>query len=79
MKDRINPDDLPPRQRASLKGLLGISILIVGLTAYAILCVELAVRILPDNLWIELIYYAFTGIIWIFPAMALIRWSAKGR
>lgn len=73
----IDPKDLPPRERASVRGLIGIIILIVALIIYAILAVELALIILPDNLFIELIYYVVTGIIWIFPAMALLRWSAK--
>lgn len=75
----MEPGDLPERQRASLRGLFGIVVLIVGLTLYAVICVEIGVRILPDSLWAELLYYVTTGIIWIFPAMALIRWSAKDR
>lgn len=79
MSDPASPEDPAPRERASLRGLFGIAVLIVGLTLYAVLCVEVAILVLPDNLWIELIYYAFTGIVWIFPAMVLIRWSAKDR
>jgi len=34
----------------------------------------LAVNYLPDSRWAELIYYPLAGILWIFPAMKIIKW-----
>jgi hypothetical protein len=49
-------------------------LLIVLLGVYALLVMSLAVRVLPDQTLVEIVYYLVTGTIWIYPAAKLTRW-----
>ncbi len=44
---------------------------------YIILVLRLSDAIFPLHAALEMIYYAVTGIVWIFPAMWFIRWWYK--
>ncbi len=44
------------------------------LAVYCGICVFIAVQFLPDSKLAELIFYAVAGVIWIFPAMKIVRW-----
>ena len=57
---------------ASTLRLLGMIVLILGLAAYCLLVVALAVTILPINGFVDFIFYLVAGILWIFPARWLI-------
>jgi hypothetical protein len=57
-----------------LRVLAGTLILIVGLAAYALAAMSLAVRVLPDNLIVETLFYAVVGVAWVLPAAKLTRW-----
>jgi len=50
--------------------LLGLFILMI----YILLVARLGDAIFPMHIALEIIYYAVTGIGWIFPAMWFIRW-----
>jgi hypothetical protein len=60
-----------------LRILLGSLLLIVGLVLYALAVVVVAMRLLPDEVALELAFYALAGIIWIFPAARLTRWMQQ--
>jgi len=57
-----------------LRVLVGTLILVFGLAAYALAAMSLAVRVLPDNLIIETLFYAVAGVAWVLPAAKLTRW-----
>ena len=49
--------------------------LLAYLTLYALLAASLGVWLAPLlPTWAELIYYAITGIVWVFPLRSLFRW-----
>lgn len=54
--------------------IIGICLLLVLLAFYSAGAMMLAVNFLPDSRWAELAYYPLAGILWIFPAMKIIRW-----
>jgi len=47
---------------------------LIVLMIYILVVLGIGNAILPHNILITLLYYAVTGIIWIFPAMWFIRW-----
>ena len=53
--------------------------LVVGLVVYALVVARVAGWVLPPYNWFaHLVYYAVLGVVWIWPAARLIRWSARG-
>jgi hypothetical protein len=63
--------DMPAR----FKRLIGTLIILVFVLFYALtasLAGDVIVRHQP--LWLQLIYFAIAGLLWIFPVGALIRW-----
>jgi uncharacterized RDD family membrane protein YckC len=57
--------------------LAGTLILVFGLAAYALAVMSLAVRVLPDSLILETLFYAIAGIAWVLPAAKLTRWMQQ--
>jgi uncharacterized protein YacL len=57
-----------------LRILFGTLGLILGLAIYALLVMRLAIAMLPENRFVEAIFYLVTGIVWIFPAAKLTKW-----
>ncbi|MEH6527636.1 MAG: DUF2842 domain-containing protein [Sneathiella sp.] len=53
---------------------VGMAILIFLLVIYCLACMLIAVQFLPDSKIAELIYYPIVGVIWIFPAMKIVKW-----
>jgi hypothetical protein len=52
--------------------------LLTYLAIYALLAASLGVWLAPFlPTWAELIYYAITGIVWIFPLRPLFRWMNR--
>ncbi|WP_169567166.1 DUF2842 domain-containing protein [Sneathiella limimaris] len=60
------------------KKLLGLFLFLVFITVYVFAVMLLAVHVLPDNRWVELIFYPIAGIVWIFPAKSLVRLMLPG-
>ncbi|MEH6404879.1 MAG: DUF2842 domain-containing protein [Sneathiella sp.] len=54
--------------------IAGLCILLALLLFYSAGAMMLAVNYLPDSRWAELAYYPFAGVLWIFPAMKIIKW-----
>lgn len=67
----------PPRLPIRARKALGSVILLIGLIAYALAAVWVAVTLLPDHWAVELIYYPVAGIAWAFPARYLITWMQR--
>lgn len=58
----------------NIRKITGLAILLVLLLVYTVLCMQVAVHYLPDSKIAELIYYPIVGVIWIFPAMKIVKW-----
>lgn len=64
---------MPPRTRK----FIGALALLFGLLVYIILAVAIGIRV-PRTPLAELPYYILAGILWIFPAIRIIAWMARG-
>ncbi len=60
-----------------LKKLIGTVLLIVLVVVYALVAVTIASAKLGESgPVVHLAYFFFTGLLWVLPAMAIIRWMA---
>ncbi|MCP8895620.1 DUF2842 domain-containing protein [Shinella daejeonensis] len=67
---------MPPR----LRKLIGTVLIIVLVIVYALVATTVASATLGQSpWWIHLLYFTFTGLLWILPAMAIIKWMEKPR
>lgn len=63
---------------ASAKKLIGTILMLVWLVIYAFLATGVGVRVLPGAAWyIELLYYALAGTLWIIPVGLLLPWMYR--
>ncbi|MFK4823821.1 DUF2842 domain-containing protein [Paenochrobactrum sp. BZR 588] len=61
-----------------LKKLIGTFLLVSLVIIYALLATIIAVAHLGDaSVWVHLLYFAITGLLWIVPAMGIIWWMAQ--
>jgi hypothetical protein len=61
-----------------LKKLIGTVLLIVLVLVYALFATAVATATLAEaSGWIHLAYFLFTGVLWVVPAMFLIKWMEK--
>ncbi|MGU3576760.1 DUF2842 domain-containing protein [Brucellaceae bacterium C25G] len=61
-----------------LKKLIGTFLLVSLVIIYALLATIIAVAHLGESsVWVHLLYFATTGLLWILPAMAIIWWMAQ--
>lgn len=66
---------MPPR----LRKLIGTVLIIILVVVYALVATTIASATLGDKpWWIHLLYFFFTGLLWILPAMLVIKWM-EGR
>lgn len=55
-------------------------LLVLLVIIYAIVAMIVAVRTLGDAPgWVHFLYFLLSGIIWVLPAMAIIKWMAGPR
>ncbi|MEP3247803.1 MAG: DUF2842 domain-containing protein [Sneathiella sp.] len=54
--------------------LAGLCLLLTLLVLYSFGAMLVAIHFLPESRWAEFVYYPLVGVIWIFPAMKIIRW-----
>lgn len=60
-----------------LRKFIGTVLLIVLVLAYAVLATTFASLLLWSSpWWVHFLYFLLTGLIWILPAMLLIKWMA---
>ena len=68
-----------PRLRARRPNgrvLVASVVLILGIAVYAVLAVTLG-EALPDHKLIEAVYIAAAGLVWVWPAVWLVRWASR--
>ena len=64
---------MPPR----LRKLIGTVLIIILVLFYALIATTVAAATLGASPWyIHLLYFAATGLLWILPAMLIIKWMA---
>jgi L-asparagine transporter-like permease len=63
---------MPP----SLRRLLGAFGVVVFLFLYILAVLNLRM-LLPDNMFIDIIYYLIFGILWVWPALIITKWSHR--
>lgn len=63
---------MPP----SLRRLVGALGVLIFLFLYIIAVLNLRM-LLPDNLWLDLIYYIIFGILWVWPALFITKWGHR--
>ena len=72
---------MPPR----LRSFIGTILIIILVLVYALLATTVATLTLATSpWWVHFLYFLFSGLLWILPAMLIIRWMAgpnpnKGR
>lgn len=54
--------------------IIGLCALLILLAVYSLGAMLVAVHYLPESRWAELAYYPLAGVLWIFPAMKIVRW-----
>ena len=60
-----------------LKKLIGTALLVLLVIVYAVIATIVAVAQLAESgPLVHLAYFFFSGILWVLPAMALIKWMA---
>lgn len=65
---------MPPR----LRKLIGTILIIILVIVYALTATTFATLLLGQSpWWVHLLYFFFTGLLWILPAMLIIRWMEK--
>ncbi|MET4688132.1 RsiW-degrading membrane proteinase PrsW (M82 family) [Sinorhizobium fredii] len=61
-----------------LRKLIGTVLIIILVTVYALAAVTFASLLLGTSpWWVHLLYFLFTGLLWILPAMLIIKWMEK--
>ncbi|MFY8105569.1 MAG: DUF2842 domain-containing protein [Elstera sp.] len=63
---------MPP----SLRRLVGALGVLIFLLLYIVAVLNLRM-LLPENLFIDLIYYLIFGILWVWPALIITKWSHR--
>lgn len=58
----------------NIRKLSGLAFLLIMLLIYSLACMYIAVNFLPESKLAELVFYPVVGIIWIFPAMKIVKW-----
>lgn len=66
------------QQRPSPRSIIGMLGMIFGLGAYAFGAAAIGDMISHWHLAIISIYYLIAGVVWIYPAIKILRWMAAG-
>lgn len=67
---------MPPR----LRKLIGTVLIIVLVLVYALVATTVAAATLGASPWyVHFLYFLLSGLLWILPAMAIIRWMEGPR
>ncbi len=60
-----------------LRKFIGTILIVVLVLAYAVLANTIAVATLGNApWWAQLLYFLLTGLLWVLPAMVIIKWMA---
>lgn len=66
------------KETPNSRNLIGTFALLFGLAIYALVIAELSVRIGTLPFIVEAVFYVIAGLIWLWPARALVRWMLAG-
>lgn len=67
---------MPPR----LRSFIGTILIIILVLLYALVATTIASLMLAQSpWWVHLLYFLFSGLLWILPAMLIIKWMAGPR
>lgn len=67
---------MPPR----LRSFIGTILIIILVIVYALLATTIATLTLATSpWWVHLLYFLLSGLLWILPAMLIIKWMAGPR
>ncbi len=62
----------------SLRKLVGAVLLVLLAVLYALVATAIATARLADAPgWVHLLYFLFTGVLWVLPAMWLVSWMIR--
>lgn len=65
---------MPPR----LKRFIGMLVLVTLVILYALVATTVATYRLAESPWyVHLAFFAFSGLLWVLPAMAVISWMER--
>lgn len=63
-----------------LRSFIGTILIILLVLVYAIVAVAVASALLVETpVWVNLLYFFVSGLVWILPAMIIIKWMAGPR
>lgn len=57
-----------------MRKLAGLMLLLLLVVVYSFGAMLIAVHLLPESRVAEFVYYPVVGILWIFPAMKIVKW-----
>lgn len=61
-----------------LRKLIGTFLLVLLVVVYALVATTVATyRLAESPWWVHLLYFFLSGLLWVIPAMWIIRWMAK--
>lgn len=61
-----------------LRKLIGMIAIVVLVILYALLATTFASALLGESAWyVHLLYFFLTGLLWILPAMGIIKWMER--
>ena len=64
--------------RQTYRKIIGAFLILILMALYALLATTFAAANLAQaSAWVHLLYFLVTGILWILPAMVLIKWMLK--
>lgn len=62
----------------NIKKLIGTVVLLLLVVFYALIATAIASANLAESpWWVHMLYFLFTGILWVVPAMFIIRWMIR--
>ena len=62
----------------TLKKMIGMIALVALVVVYALVATAIATANLAESpWWVHMLYFFFTGILWVVPAMFIIRWMIR--
>ena len=69
-----------PLMPVRIKKLIGTVIIVALVVLYALVATTVATYRLAESAWyVHLLYFLFTGVLWVVPAMFVIRWMEGPR
>lgn len=57
-----------------MRKLTGLLMLLLLVVVYSFGAMLIAVNLLPESRLVDFIYYPVVGVLWIFPAMKIVKW-----